>query len=532
VFETERAITALRARLASVQVFEGGSYQDVSAYNDKPGQGYESFGPNATRESALMFGFDDKEEFPPGLQFNLRVCATEDSRRPNPCECGLPGTREYSNVQISWEFWNGSEWRDMNLLKDETNNFTRSGYIYLKSPLKGEMKKQAIGEIKEHRYWIQAKLVSGSYQQAPKLLAVRTNTVTATQAESVQNEVLGGASGMPGQTYKVENVPVIADTLKLEILEEDGKSHKWTWVDDFYGSSPDDRHYTLNRTTGEIKFGDGKYGRIPVATVENPNANIIAREYRFGGGKRGNLAAGKIKTLLTSITGIDENEVTNLLESHSGRDEETVKEAALRAPLVLKSKCRAVTAEDFEVLAKQAATIKRAKVLPLHHPKFPGVKVPGVVTVIVVPESDRPDPSPNEGTLRTVCDYLNLRRLLTTELYVVGPEYIKVEIAVEIIVKDDADLATVKTAAENALLDYFHPLKGGDDNQGWEFGGDIYFSKVYQRIFAIQGVRYIEQLEIVIDGEKAKECQDVRIPAGALVYSTEHRVNVRYSYEE
>ena len=26
------------------------------------------------------------------------------------------------------------------------------------------------------------------------------------------------------------------------------------------------------------------------------------------------------------------------------------------------------------------------------------------------------------------------------------------------------------------LLDFFHPLKGGQDGNGWDFGGTVYFS--------------------------------------------------------
>src|SRR5205823_3557080 len=126
-------------------------------------------------------------------------------------------------------------------------------------------------------------------------------------------------------------------------------------------------------------------------------------------------------------------------------------------------RCRAVTAEDFEYFAMQAATIKRARALPLMHPDFPGVKVPGVVTVIVVPESDAPAPLPSEGTLRMVCAYLEQRRLLTTELYVIKPSYQRVEMRGEVILSDNADPAEVRQGIEETLLTYFHPLKGGED---------------------------------------------------------------------
>ena len=166
-------------------------------------------------------------------------------------------------------------------------------------------------------------------------------------------------------------------------------------------------------------------------------------------------------------------------------------EAKKRAPRAIKSRCRAVTAEDFEYLAMQAATIKRAKALPLFHPDFPGVKVPGVVTVIVVPDGDGPAPTPSEGTLRTVCAYLDQRRLLTTELYVIKPTYQRVEIHADVIVDDNADLAEVKTGVEQTIKDYFHPLKGGEDGQGWPFGGTIYYSRVNQRVFTVPGVQSI-----------------------------------------
>ena len=123
----------------------------------------------------------------------------------------------------------------------------------------------------------------------------------------------------------------------------------------------------LDRTSGEIRFGDGRNGAIPVANASNPQNSIVARQYRFGGGKKGNVPAKAIKTLTTSVEGVDDNQIGNLLAAHSGRDEETLDEAKKRAPRSIKSRCRAVTAEDFEQLAMQAATIKRAKALPLVH---------------------------------------------------------------------------------------------------------------------------------------------------------------------
>jgi predicted phage baseplate assembly protein len=527
-FETDRSLIAVRARLAAVLAYDGYTYTSVTIDNQEAVQGFQPFGPLANDDSALLLGFDDPGPFP-ALELNLAIWTLPDNSQLASFKCGLPDAPSFASATLRWEFWNGSDWQALSLLKDDTRAFTRSGHVYLKTPNKS-MQPVVIPPETKAFYWIRSRVERSQYQRPPKLLAVRTNTVSARQAETVRDEVLGGSNGRRDQVFRLASAPVLRDTLRLEIDEGSGPEI-WTRVDDFFGSGPTDLHYMLNRTTGEIRFGDGRNGNIPVANPANPEGNIVAREYRFGGGKKGNVSAGAIKTLTTSIDGIDDNTVANLLPADSGRDEETLDEAKKRAPHAIRSRCRAVTAEDFELLAMEASSIKRAKALPLYHPDFPGVKVPGVVTVILVPDGDGPAPTPSEGTLRTVCAYLDQRRLLTTELYVIKPGYQRVEIRAEVVANDDADLAEVKEALDQSLLDYFHPLKGGEDGLGWPFGGTIYYSRVNQRCFTISGVQSVAGLVIVIDGEEVPPCTDVTINEAGLLFATEHQIRVGYSFE-
>jgi predicted phage baseplate assembly protein len=531
VFETERPLLALTAKLEAVLAFDGYAYKNVTRENDEAMQGFEPFGHLANPGSALMLGFKYSEEFPKNTELNLTFWAFKEVTKTDSFDCGLPDVQVYPSAQIIWECWSQRQWRPVIFLKDETIALTRSGHIYLKTPREYQMDRLAVGDVDEKLCWIRATIEKSQYERPPKLLSIRTNTVTAIQAETVRDEILGGSDGRPSQTFRLANTPVLHDTLVLEVDEGEGY-RQWTRVDDFFGSSPVDRHYMLNRTTGEIRFGDGENGAIPVGNPDNQSANVVASEYRFGGGSRGNITGGTITALLTSISGIDENKIMNLRAAHSGRDEESLDDAKMRAPRSIKSKCRAVTEEDFENLATQASNIKRAKALPLHHPSFPGVKVPGVVTVVVVPDSDEENPTPSEGTIRTVCAYLKDRRLLTTELYVVKPTYKKVEISGNVIVSDEADIAEVKSKIEKTLLEYFHPLKGGEDGLGWPFGEAIYHSLVYQRVFTVIGVQRIDRLIIALDEREYKECENVPIPEGALVYSTQHNVNVSYAFNE
>jgi predicted phage baseplate assembly protein len=190
-----------------------------------------------------------------------------------------------------------------------------------------------------------------------------------------------------------------------------------------------------------------------------------------------------------------------------------------------------VTADDFEYFATQAANVARARALPLRHPDYPGVAVPGCVTVLVVPDSKVDAPMPSEGTLRTVCAYLDQRRLLTTELYVAPPRYQEVSVRVDVVAADHADLAQVQREVEATLKSYFHPLRGGEDGQGWPFGGTISFSRTFQRVFSVAGVSSVDRVLITVDGTEAPECRDVSLESDALAFSRTHAVAVRYGRE-
>ena len=64
------------------------------------------------------------------------------------------------------------------------------------------MQRAVIGEVKEERYWIRAVVERSQYERPPSLLAIRTNTVAARQAETIRDEVLGGSNGRRDQVFR------------------------------------------------------------------------------------------------------------------------------------------------------------------------------------------------------------------------------------------------------------------------------------------------------------------------------------------
>jgi predicted phage baseplate assembly protein len=203
-----------------------------------------------------------------------------------------------------------------------------------------------------------------------------------------------------------------------------------------------------------------------------------------------------------------------------------------RAPGELRTRDRAVTASDFEVLAEATpgVQVRRAVALARTHPSFPGVQVPGCVTVIIIPESDSPRPQPSEATVRTVCAHLDVHRLLGSEIHVTGPRYRQVRVRTRLTVRPAADLGAVRRNVEDALTTFFHPLTGGDDGTGWPLGGTIYFSLVYRAVLvADPGVAVVEEVVIVLDDEDQPVCTDVPIGPLELLFSDGHDVTTEYA---
>jgi predicted phage baseplate assembly protein len=519
VFQTMDSLTALTAQLSSLQAFDGYAYTDVTADNADATSSFEPFGPMAAAGSALLLGFTAAMPIPPGTEIALAVWPATDSGSPAPTPCGGGASPTYPSATITWQYWDGAAWQALTVAKDETLALTRFGFVLLKAPAKGQLVADKLGTATDAaRFWLRAYVAKSAYETPPVLLAVSANAVSAIAAQTVLGEVLGGSDGSPSQIFNLTSTPVLAGSLMLQVDEGEGLI-TWTEVEDFYGTGPNDQVYALDQTSGEVRFGDGTNGQIPVANVASPQTNIVAQSYQFGGGARSNVAAGAISTLMTGLPGIDAGKVGNPFAADGGTDEETLDDAKLRAPEALKSRDRAVTAEDFELLARQAGPVARAKALPLFNPNFPGVDVPGCVTVVIVPNAASATPTPSPGLLRTVCAYLDQRRLITTELFVMAPTYVPVAVAIEVLAAVGADVAQVQQDVETAIGTFLDPLKGGADGQGWPFGGTIYYSDVY-RAALLADVQRVVSLTITLDGADAAPCADVAIPAGNLLNVT------------
>ncbi|MEC4811808.1 MAG: baseplate J/gp47 family protein [Scytonema sp. PMC 1069.18] len=178
--------------------------------------------------------------------------------------------------------------------------------------------------------------------------------------------------------------------------------------------------------------------------------------------------------------------------------------------LQLRQRQRAITCDDFEELALAAhPDVARTHCVPrrdltLLDSSERYADRPEHISVIVVPKAvNNTIPQPELSLLTTVSNYLEPRRLLTTPVHIVAPRYLSIRVRLRLQVRRDAQPLQVETQAISALQQFFHPLEGGEERQGWKFGRSVYVSEIYSLLDRVPGVDYVTKIEnqdeIVVD---------------------------------
>jgi hypothetical protein len=386
---------------------------------------------------------------------------------------------------------------------------------------------------------------------SPKVRYIGFNVIPVTNAVTVTSELLGTGDGRPGQTYQLAHGNILPGTLEIGILESaDPGAVLTTWneVPSLDATGPNDRVFELDAEAGTLTFGDGTHGRIPPLVVTA--GQIIALRYRWGGGLAGDMDAGSISVSAVQYAGV--GGVINFVSAGGGRDAETLDMAKLRARKELSTRSRAVTAGDFEWIALQTpkVTVKRAIVVPRRRPlaeKVPiwqqrlcsttftksgssgssggtavidvtncgpalpvsgaglddNFEAPGVVSVVVVPDGPQPPPAmrpdlvelvPTPSFLRTVCSQLDLYRLVTTEVYVVPPQYFRLcQVYCKVKASVGYTRLQVHDLVANSLATYLDVLLGGEDGLGSPFGDQVHVADLIAQVSRTKGVERVNE---------------------------------------
>jgi predicted phage baseplate assembly protein len=449
---------------------------------------------------------------------------------------------------LVWESWQGEGWVPATIptlapgqSADTTGGLNRDGSITLL--LASEHQPLTLGGVRAH--WIRARLLPPTadrpaYRSSPKVRRLTVTsmggTVVAEHSETVVNDIVGKSTGKPDQVFRCSRTPVLprepGETLEIE---HGGSWLEWTEVSDFVDSDRDDRHFAWDSFTGEIRFGpsirypDGSMRQHGATPAEG--ARIRLNRYRTGGGAAGNVGAGTVTALRTSLPYIAR--VQNLTPARGGVDAETVENVKRRGPQSLRSGGRAVTVSDFERLTGQAdSRVGRVRCLPPIEPGDP-------VRLLVVPAIRQPTEMLQldhfalpDNMIRRIADYLDDRRILGSKVEVGTPYYQGVTVAALVSARPGRPTSLVQDRALRALYDFINPLTGGAEGLGWQFDVDLNAASVFQLLEAVEGVERVEEVlffEYDLRNQErlgfGKEL--VKLAPDSLFLSTNHQVIVK-----
>jgi len=403
------------------------------------------------------------------------------------------------------EAWDGQQWVNAPILRDDTGGFNRPGYVEIFIP---KHARSSLGGMTSA--WIRVQVVETvgdqpPYTNTPEIYDVRAETIggitDAQHCEPVENDIIGPCSGTPGDRLQLSAFPLIAgqDDLTAEVSTSEGWE-TWYRVESFADSGPDDRHFTVDEVSGQLRFGpmirlpEGgvrSYGATPIS-----GAMVRVNRYLVGGGVGGNVDDGTLTILRSSIPFV--SRVTNPQAATGGMDAETLDDVKERAAITVRTQMRAVTSRDYELLTALAApSLARVDCID-----GTALDKPGHVLIQVVPSV--PDDvhdfellQPRKAVLKQARDFIEERRPLGAIVHIEPPRYLGAAVVARIALAPGAVREVVLDQADRELRRYMHPTVGGYSGTGWPYGRALLVGDAHAVIQRVPGVAYVDLVRLV-----------------------------------
>lgn len=457
-----------------------------------------------------------------------------------------------------WEAWNGEQWQSV-LLREEDDG--TKGFSF------DDVERRGVAGLSEadillhlpltwvattfagyYGRWLRCRCQesdgergSDGFSRSPQVTTLFAQTLggrtPARQCSRVLNELVGESDGNPGQTFYLQAQGILEreDGEYLQVTPLGEPPQRWLEVENFANSGPSDRHYTLDSRTGRLQFGpqirepqylqaevqlrrqvqwqgqttnqaqierletlEQQYGLVP------PRSALLHMvSYRTGGGDRGNVPKQALRVLKTALPYV--KRVTNHEPGRDGANEENLDEAVLRVPRLLRTRNRAVTAEDYETLTLQASRAVGRAYCPKQQPG----QLPGMVTVYVVPRVGGPNwergLAPEAYALSAplrheIEDFLSDRCLLGTQVQFREPAYIGVSVQAVLGVEPDYQVgparADLRQQLARSLYEWLNPLTGGRLGTGWGLGMLLHQSDLVRLLQSTPGVQFLDTIQL------------------------------------
>lgn len=534
-----------RASVKSVTASDGISFDMRSGADLK----MRIFGEAPKVGDSFTVGFTERVD---GGRLRLYFTAAEyGTVKRNPLVEGYTALAELSAHALS-----DNDWTDISVLSDNTDAFTRSGYIELFAA--------------ENTSAVRFVLERSDYDVPPVICAVEMNRFSAAQKEELVVSTASAEVFRTGETdwraelplsYALENgrnvwlcsdgdgyvqiteirdektdnglavyfsadigvssvvavsvlteKPMVFDCEGLpcteidtefsdicyddfELMVFDSARERWyPWKKtDLLRGAGTQREYSLDEDSGKLRFGDGLRGRIP-------NGKIMIVSLTGTLAERGNIKDSRITRC--GAADIVENGA-EVIGVSGGKPRETPSECLSRHRSSAVLKC-AVTARDYEEIVRAVPGLMVRNCFAAASDSEENC-----VDIIAEPFSLTDRAEYNHVYEENILRYLLPKKLIGTKINLMFPTYIELDFYISV------KTSVNKTSAEDRIREILSSLFSGKYHR---FGMNVPYNEIYAQIDIASEVSSVEALDITArdDGIRPCENRDILLPKNGM----------------
>jgi hypothetical protein len=312
-------------------------------------------------------------------------------------------------------------------------------------------------------------------------LTVHYNLLAVSRGKTVLNEILGsGDAGIAGQQFVLKKGPLTyiakgdsyASTLAVSV-----NGRRWQEAKSFYRQPPDAEIFVTREDEQQntrVLFGDGVNGaRLPTGID-----NVLAT-YRYGSGAS-SPRAGEITVINKPYPNL--KAVQNPVAVGSGADPDPPNQIRRLAPATIMTFGRAVSANDYEVIAARAPGVTRARAVW----SFDAIEQRAAVKIYVTGDA---------GAEKSARDAIAVTGDPHRHVVVTAAAQLPVLLGLPVRIDGRFQLDDVKAALRQALLDEERGLFG---TRRLGIGQAVFDSEIAAACHACEGVVALRHVLFIV----------------------------------
>ena len=350
-----------------------------------------------------------------------------------------------------------SGYAEADLCEDETHGLLTDGGMTVR--IKSEMVCEERNGIEG--YWLRFRLQDGEYDIVPVITGIAANVIRLIQIDDVYHDGEGHnihrftANGFPDQSFSLARKMLLAEhaVVCVEKTGEPGVTEQWENVPAIETHGPEDKVCHIDTLNGMLLFGDGYHGMIP-------EGDITVEGLYYTLGFEGNVRGRMIDTAPSIASEI---EFAAAGDARGGKNEESFEECMESYLDSRKLPYRAVTEEDYERLISNTPglCIHSCKVLKSEDEN---------ISVVVRPYYENRLAKLSPAYRKNILAWLEDRRLLGSNIRLLSPEYVNINVYVEFY--SQSRFYDAEKMIRNKIKEYFKTFDGS-------FGRTILSGELY-----------------------------------------------------